>query len=277
VSRSGFDADAQWSFFDIGPWGSGHQHNDKLHISVAAYGRDLLVDAGRFAYTGAVADKFRGYARGTQGHNILLIDHKGQSAGPTLVSQPLSDSSFKITPAFDYASGSFSHFADIEGTATHTRAVLYVRGKFWVVADRIVSDRPRTIEALWHWHPDNEVIHEGLVTKTVNQHGNLAVIPVSRQKFDITLVKGQESPEIQGWYSPEYNIYEPNTAAVYQTKIGNAATLVWLLLPSEGETPKIKAKLLSENEREIKVAIQLKGEKLELTIPFMNSAGAGVK
>ena len=276
VSRSGFDADAQWSFFDIGPWGSGHQHNDKLHISVAAYGRDLLVDAGRFAYTGAVADKFREYAKSTRGHNILLIDHKGQSAGTVLASQPLSDSSFKITPAFDYASGSFSQFSDIAGAAMHTRAVLYVRGKFWIVADRIVSDKPRTIEALWHWYPDNKVVREGLVTKTVNSRGNLAVIPVSRQRFDISLVRGQETPEIQGWYSPEYNIYEPNTCAVYQTKVGNTATLVWLLLPSEGEIPEIEAKLLSENEREIKIAVEQEGEKLELTIPFTNSAGVGM-
>ena len=277
ISRSGFGADAQWSFFDIGPWGTGHQHNDKLHISVAAYGRDLLVDAGRFAYTGAVADKFRGYAKGTQGHNILLIDHKGQSAGPALVSQPLSDSSYKITPIFDYASGSISHFADITGVATHTRAVLYVRNQFWVVVDRIVSDRPRTIEALWHWHPDNNVIHDRLITKTVNKRGNLSVIPVSRHKFDITQKKGQETPEIQGWYSPEYNIYEPNTTTIYKTSIGNTATLVWLLLPFEEAPPKIKAKLLMENEREIKIAVKQKEEKLELTIPFMNSAGVVVE
>lgn len=276
VSRSGFDSDAQWSFFDIGPWGSGHQHNDKLHISIAAYGKDLLVDAGRFAYTGAVADKFREYARGTQGHNILLIDHKGQTAGPALAIQPLSDSSFKISPAFDYGSGSFSHFANIAGAATHTRAVLYVRGKFWVVADRIVSDRPRTIEVLWHWHPDNRVVREGPVTKTINKRGNLAVIPVGRQSFDITLVKGQEEPEIQGWYSREYNIYEPNTAVVYKTSIDNAATLVWLLLPSESEIPKIKAELVSENERGIKIIIKQKGEKTELTLPFANSAEASV-
>ena len=78
ISRSGYDADAQWSFFDIGPWGSGHQHNDKLHISIAAYGRDFLVDAGRFAYNGEVANKFRGYAKGSQGHNVILIDGAGQ-------------------------------------------------------------------------------------------------------------------------------------------------------------------------------------------------------
>ena len=113
VSRSGFDAQAHWSFFDMGPWGSGHQHNDKLHISIAAYGRDLLVDAGRFAYTGAVAEKFRPYARSTAGHNTLLIDSKGQGPGPTHATEPLGKTDFKISADFDYASGSFDRFTDV--------------------------------------------------------------------------------------------------------------------------------------------------------------------
>lgn len=83
ISRNGYDKDAHWSFFDVGPWGSGHQHNDRLHLSISAFGRDLLVDAGRFAYTGEVADKFRPYAKGTQGHNSVLIDGKGQAPGDT--------------------------------------------------------------------------------------------------------------------------------------------------------------------------------------------------
>src|SRR5690606_37873594 len=65
ISRSGYDFNAHWSFFDLGPWGSGHQHNDKLHLSISAFGKDFLVDAGRFAYTGEVAEKFRTYARGS--------------------------------------------------------------------------------------------------------------------------------------------------------------------------------------------------------------------
>lgn len=157
VSRSGYDAYAQWSFFDIGPWGSGHQHNDKLHISISAYGRDLLVDAGRFAYTGEVAEKFRPYAKGSEGHNVFLIDQKGQDAGPTHAKEPLDDSHFKITDDFDYASNSFYRFIDVEGEAKHIRSVFYVRGEFWVVVDKIVTDRPRKIEALWHWHPESVV------------------------------------------------------------------------------------------------------------------------
>jgi hypothetical protein len=274
VSRSGFDEKAHWSFFDMGPWGSGHQHNDKLHISIAAYGRDLLVDAGRFAYTGAVADMFRSYARSTSGHNALLIDHKGQQPGPTHALEPLSNNDFKITSRMDYASSSMDRFIDIAGETKHIRAVSYVRGEFWVVVDRIITDRPRTIEALWHWHPENNVVRDGVIAKTNNAYGNLAIIPLGKKRFKLEFVKGQESPEIQGWYSPEYNIYGPNTASIYQTEISADTNFVWLLLPSENQMPRIKAKVLDDNEHEIRIKIKSKGKSWVLTIPFTDSGGA---
>jgi len=277
TSRSGFNADAHWSFFDVGPWGSGHQHNDKLHISVAAYGRDLLVDAGRFAYTGDVAEKFRPYAKSSAGHNLILIDGQGQDAGPKLASEPLSNSFYKITDDFDYASNSFDDFIDVEGEAEHIRSVFYVRGAFWVVVDKITTDRPRKIDALWHWHPDNTVVQDNLIVKTKNEKGNLAVVPVGSQKFDIEFIEGQEAPEIQGWYSPEYNIYGPNVATVYTTEIKENTTFVWLLLPSEKKkTPKVQAKIISETDDEVIVEVQSNGKGWELTIPFMNSEGAAL-
>jgi len=153
ISRNGYDADAQWSFFDIGPWGSGHQHNDKLHISISAFGRDLLVDAGRFAYTGEVAEKFRYYAKGTQGHNSILIDGKGQMPDIPVTDKPLDDTHFKITPDFDYAWNSMNKFYEIEGEVKHTRTLFYVRNNFWVIVDSIKTDRPRKIDVLWHGIP----------------------------------------------------------------------------------------------------------------------------
>src|SRR5699024_8779907 len=42
IMRSDWKNNAKWAFFDIGPWGSGHQHNDKLHLSVSAFGHDWL-------------------------------------------------------------------------------------------------------------------------------------------------------------------------------------------------------------------------------------------
>lgn len=274
VSRSGFDKDAHWSFFDIGPWGSGHQHNDKLHLSISAYGKDFLVDSGRFAYTGEVAEKFRPYAKSSAAHNLLLIDGKGQMNGPTLTDKPLGEEHYKITDKFDYATSSFDQFMDLEGAVKHSRAVFYVRGEFWVVVDKIETDRPRTVEALWHWHPENKMEKEGAVVKTNNEKGNLAIIPVGGQKVDPQFIKGQEDPEIQGWYSPEYNIYEPNTTSTYHSLIKGDTTLVWLLMPSEKHIPKIKSKILSENKEGITISISTKPNKWVLTIPFYDSTNA---
>lgn len=271
ISRSGYDAAAQWSFFDIGPWGSGHQHSDKLHISVSVYGRDLLVDAGRFAYTGEVAEKFRPYATGSAGHNLILIDGNGQKPGPTLAKVPLDESHVKITPEFDYATADFADFKNTEGTLRHTRALLYIRGAFWVVVDRIQTDRPRKIETLWHWHPDCAVIQDGNTIKTNNPTGNLAVVPVSNQKMTVRSVKGQEQPEIQGWYSPEYNLYSPNTATIYSTDITPDQTFVWLLFPSKGKTPAVKARIVSENEEEVQLEVTAEGRTWKMRVPYGDS------
>ncbi len=269
ISRSGFDADAHWSFFDIGPWGSGHQHNDKLNISVSAYGRDLLVDAGRFAYTGEVAEKFRSYARGSQGHNVLLFDHKGQGAGPLLAEQPLSEEQWEMTDAYDYAKGSFDIFPGLEGKLKHTRHLYYSRGDFWIVVDEIETDRPRKIDALWHWHPTCKVAVNGNNVYTENNRGNLQIVPVGNRKWEINLIEGQEEPEIQGWYSKEYNEFEPNVTSLYTTQIKSDSKLVWLLFPSEKVETDVRAEIVSESPKGIIVSVtDQKGNKWNVTVPL---------
>lgn len=270
ISRSGYDSDAQWSFFDVGPWGSGHQHNDKLHVSISAYGRDLLVDAGRFAYTGEVANKFRGYAKGSQGHNVILIDGKGQAPGPKLADNPLPKKHWKITDDYDYAWSSFDDFIDVEGESQHSRMVYYQRGDFWIVVDKITTDRPRKIEALWHWHPDNKMSIKGQEVLTQNEKGNLQIIPLGDQKWNIKMVKGQEEPDLQGWYSEEYNKYEPNPTTIYSTRIEKTSTFIWVLYPSKKILKNVKVDLISNNETELQLQITESGKSEQIvTIPLL--------
>jgi hypothetical protein len=279
ISRSGYDANAHWSFFDIGPWGSGHQHNDKMHISISAFGKDLLVDAGRFAYTGEVAEKFRRYAKGSQGHNVILVDGKGQTPGPRLADKALSEVHYKITDEFDYAWNSFDQFNDLSGESKHIRALFYVRDNFWIIVDNIETDRPRKIEALWHWHPDCRInVGRKNITSSENEKGNLQIIPVGNPKWKIDLIKGREKPEIQGWYSKEYNTYEPNVASVYSTKIKSNATFIWVLFPSEGAVPKIKTEVVSQDSEAVKVRVTNQ-ENIEwiATISFSDSSKAMLK
>jgi hypothetical protein len=278
IMRSGYDPMAQWSFFDIGPWGTGHQHNDKLHISVAAYGRDLLVDAGRFAYRGEFADKFRPYATGSFGHNVILVDGKGQSRGPVDTKAPLDEKYYKITTGFDYAWNSFDRFNATEGEFSHTRAVFYVRGKFWVVVDRLHTDRPRKIEALWHWHPDNKVSVKDNIAFTENEKGNLQIIPAGQFNWDVKTIEGQEKPVPQGWYSREYNSGVPNPATVYSTGIDKDATFVWVLYPSEKKVSAPTVRIISENDQEVFVSVvDSTGKNFEIEIPYSESTKAALK
>jgi len=278
ISRSDFGADAHYSFLDIGPWGTGHQHNDKLHISVAAYDRDLLVDAGRFAYRGETATKFRKYATGSWGHNLVIPDGKGQANGIPRTETPLSEDLYLISKDFDYGSGTFDRYAGLEGSFSQKRSMVYVRGKFWVVADQLKTDRPRSIETLWHWHPDNLVeVGKTGITATKNKHGNLQIIPAGISDWEVKTVKGQETPNIQGWYSKEYNTYVPNPTTIYSRQLKADDTYVWVLWPSEGKAPVVQAKILSKDANSVKVQIAEPGKgSWEVLVPFMNSKNVKV-
>jgi len=236
ISRSGWDAGAHWSFFDVGPWGSGHQHSDKLHLSVAAGDRDLLVDSGRFAYSGDLAERFcEPYATHSRGHNVVLVDGAGQRPTERVADAPRSDAA-TIAPEYDVASGTFAAgFDGIDGEAVHDRALYYRRGSYWVVADRIRTDRPRRLEALWQFHPDCDVATDGSIHTTDDGETNLRVIPAGLD-WEYRIVEGQESP-LQGWYSEEYNHAEPSPTAVCETDVDGTATFAWVLAPGEGTPP----------------------------------------
>jgi len=277
IMRNGYDADAHWAFFDIGPWGTGHQHNDKLHVSISAYGRDLLVDGGRFAYRGQLADKFRKYATGSTSHNVVLIDQAGQDSGPLTSTRPLEDNHFKHTEQFDYAWNEFDRFRNVSGVAKHTRAMFYVRGNFWIVVDRIDTDRERNIETLWHWHPDVILAGEAqnLILSTDHEKGNLTIIPVGERRWKLKHVKGQDEPSPQGWYSEKYNKAEPSTASIYSTDIRESTTFVWILQPSEGKAVPLTAKIRSQDDTQVKLRIFDEGSnRWDVTVPFANSVNA---
>lgn len=270
ISRSGYEVDAHWSFFDVGPWGIGHQHNDKLHLSIAAFGDDFLVDSGRFAYSGEVAKKFRSYARGSTAHNTISIDGKGQEAGPLAVSEPLGETHYKITDEYDFATNSFEDFIDLEGTAKHQRSLFYLRGKFWIVVDRIITDRPREIETFWHWHPKCEIERVDHIVQAKRGKTSVRISPVGESTFDLQQIRGRE-PDLQGWYSPSYNVYEENTVTTYNTRIDGDQTMVWLIQAAEGEVDLIQSKVVAESDEAIELELKTDQVSFQLSIPYFDS------
>lgn len=247
IFRSGFGENDDWSYFEIGPWGIAHQHYDKLHLSVMVGGRDILVDSGRYTYEGYhdTTNPWRNYFIGSDSHNVILIDGIGQGARERMRRSPISNQHYLINEEFAFARGKFdSGFSGVKdkdkdqfaGEASHTRGVLYVPEFGWIVVDHIDTDRPRSIDVMWRFHPECTVQTDGLRVSTRDEgKGNLMILPAGEYALDLNIVKGRNPPEVQGWYSERYGIKFPNSVAIYNGRIEDSATLVWWLIPRNGE------------------------------------------
>lgn len=277
VMRNGWDADAHWSLFDTGPYGTGHQHRDMLHLSVSAFGKDLLVDGGRFThedYFSFDPTIWRGYFRSSFSHNVILVDGKGQKDGPLRTDAALSEGKDYVHhPTYDFAFGTFADgFEEVEGEVSHTRSVLYVRDQFWVVIDQVNTDRPRQLQTLWHFAPDCEVNQEGLQVVSNNPgEANLRLVPLGTVDWQLEVVSGQETPVIQGWYSENYGIKEPNPTLVYSTNIPQSSTFAWLLVPADGPVPEVTTQY-QESDGAIRLSVTLAGQApIDIRLPLDQS------
>lgn len=266
VMRDGWDTAAQWAYFDAGPHGGWHGHHDKLHLSVTAGGRDLLVDGGRYWYKG---DVWRGYFVSSASHNVILVDGAGQvgARGSRL------EKSHVIRPEFDFVKADYTNgFGKSIRDVIHTRAVVYLRGTGWIVADHVSVTQPRTIQALWHFHPDCTVEADGLTVASADEDkGNMRIVPAAGPEWRLDLVKGRTKPTIQGWYSPTYNVKAANTAVVYSAKIETSTAFAWVLFPAQGAVPEIgvraldapagavRLKLTLPDQRPVEIAVRLTG------------------
>lgn len=272
IMRDGWSENAQWSFFDIGPWGTGHQHNDKLHLSIAAFGRDLLVDSGRYTYEGV---PFRDYFVGARAHNVLLIDHHDQNPGPARAEVPLDSTQWMFTPEFDFARGTFEDgYESMNGRLTLARAVLYVRGEFWVVLDHIETDRARDVTAMWHFHPSCSVVLDGETVKSNDADaGNLRVVPASGLAWDVEIVGGIQGSAFQGWYSEVYGQKIPAPTAVYESRVDGPTTFLWVLVPAMGEVPPVSAVVRRSDDYGVAMEVNVSGRATyRLTIPLDDRA-----
>ncbi|MBN2310245.1 MAG: alginate lyase family protein, partial [Candidatus Hydrogenedentes bacterium] len=132
IQRSGWDRDARYLAFDAGPFGTGHQHEDKLNFVLMAYGRRLIVEGGIYMYD---ASPWRRYVLGPYAHNVVFVDGLGQNrrAAPETreAAEPLPFV-WHTTDRVDYAQASYGGASEGYGQepqwiATHTRRILFVK------------------------------------------------------------------------------------------------------------------------------------------------------
>lgn len=287
VMQSDFSPGRQWAAFDIGPFGIGHYHPDKLSL-VLFDGRELLCDPGRFSYNwnGGWSPL---YFNSTAGHNTIRIDgcdqymprwdekklpeHQLRSLTP--IRNPLN----RITPDFDQFNGRLTsgyrepRFGKrLAGRAEHDRTVHYQRGRYWLVLDRIFTDRPRKIEAFWHFGPEVKKVvstPSGACMSLDADGRNLLILPLTgTEQSSLQLYRGSNRP-IQGWYASRMNQKQPIWAACYSADIRQDAVFGWLLLPFDGSTaPEASARLVRLSDSAASVEVSVGGKTATIELPL---------
>lgn len=231
IMRSRTGRDGLWAFFEMGPYGTAHQHEDRLHLSVSVRGIEVLTDGGRYTYQ---PGKWRDYFKGSRSHNVVLLDGEPSEQGPLEAREAPLPIHKQKGDNWDY----FSATADFpssaskgRGKAQWRRGVLHLHDYGWIVIDDITAYGPREVETLWHFAPDAQVVRtqDGLQALDDRDLPLLTIKVLGDAKPDFTLLRGQESPQVAGWHAPQYNTRLPawELTATYRTQ--RPLRIIWEL------------------------------------------------
>jgi len=235
----------------------------------------LLVDSGRATYRWT---PLRRHVFSTAAHNALLIDGQGQAPFDEERDRPIPDSHWSID----------SHEVRVHGThvwseldhehepTVHHRCVVYRPGEFWLVIDEVRSDQPRTIEALWHFHPECTVEADGASAHTTDADAvNVRVAPIGDTPWRLELARGTQDEQnpndpsaIRGWYSPRYNTVMPTTVARFHGQIDDTATFAWLITTAHGPAAELRDASLRREGQTVRVKMTLDGQTHDVTVPL---------
>jgi hypothetical protein len=274
VMRSGWDRAALFLGFEAGPFGYGHQHEDKLGIVIFADGKDLLVEGGSYAYD---ASKWRRYVLASAAHNVVLVDGQGQvrrglPRESYVTTKPL-DLGFRSNDRYDYTRGVYEDgFGKRDQhPARHTREILFLKPeRLFVVRDTLDSldGKPHSYEALWHLDVNAvDVDADKGIVETRDAKANLRMVPFCGKGLKTRVVKGQETPAVQGWMPLGHGIrgVRPIPTVVYECRSAEPVTLLTVFQPlRDGHEDRVSR--ISEAVGKIGI-ICASGRTIETTLP----------
>lgn len=286
VMRSGWDKDAVYALLDSGPYGLGHQHEDKLTFVLYAYGRQLLLDPGNFSYDRSPA---RHYVLGTHGHNTVMVDGQGQKRQGNRATYVLpkpwdtptprdDDTRWESTPAADFVQGSYrdGYGPGAALKVTHTRRLLFVKPDYFVLLDTLTpsDDAPHSYTSLFHLDDTEAILDETTlaVQTQTPEKANIALIPARQDGLAASVVKGQEEP-FQGWSSGPWRAV-PTAVYTWQAQgPSQQAVVVYPLKP--GQVCPVQGVTLSTATDQTTVTVRLAdGTTQTCAFPLGDSAPA---
>ena len=236
-------ADGRYLFFDCGELGFGsHGHYDLLNFEMAAFGRSLIVDPGRYTYHEHESDgiNWRHAFKGTAAHNTVQIDCMDQMAyqchepvGPQPRASVLT---FESNPGFDFVHGSA---VSPQYAVEHQRSIFFAEGEYWIISDLLTSSASHRYQQFFHLAPQ---AHEQICM--LNQRQGLGVCTPNLLLAQAN--RAEIEMEIQsGWFSPEYGVKQPAPVVSFSQQGADTCWFQTVLYPYRDFAPEIQVKVLA--------------------------------
>ncbi len=242
--------------FRTGPFGTEHQHEDKLSFVLYGFGSHLLDEMGVYSHTPGL---WRDYFASTAAHNTVLVDGLGQNrrARPAswTTDRPL-EGNWITDNAFDFVSGVYDDGwgPDNLQSVAQRREIFFAKPDYWIVHDLLRGSGNHTYEVLFHWLPLNDIqVHDPTkVSYSANaRRPNLAIYPVDTD-VEVEVFRGwMRSPQDpysvrQGWFSPGYQKADPSPCTVVRRRGVAPQVIENILAPAlPSDTPDIAAQRIA--------------------------------
>lgn len=180
IMRNDWTKKSNYLFFDMGRWDDNHMNEDQLNLELSAYGRNILINCGRWRYITSPGVDWLSEARyfkTTRAYNTLMVDGHPQLAGD-------AQGYMLSNEEYDFAEGTFSegygskvYIEDKDNpdktiefeipvkitNVKHKRQIIFVKPLFYIVTDVVETPDEREAELIFHYREGNVVKEKNTV------------------------------------------------------------------------------------------------------------------
>ena len=174
--RDGWDENAQYLSMDAGPFGTNHQHGDKLSITLSADSAAFIVDPGTSLYTSAEPGPRYDLRYGFL-HNVLTVDGIDPNTGwDRHYAFDVLENRWVTNPVYDFLEGTYE-FRNNLLDAMWRRSVFYVKGEYWIVLDVVYGEGDHRVESNLQFMVGTDVVvNENRATVSAPNGATLDVV-----------------------------------------------------------------------------------------------------
>lgn len=224
ILRSNWLSAASYMNILLKKLGSGHAHDDLLHLSLFANGRDYLIDGGRYSY---VESKEREYLKSSSSHNLLAVDDSTNSIYSSTWANSYNADSRNVVSIinenFDYAQADNTAYLRLTDPVLTTRRVLFLKPGLWLLFDSFTANGKHKYSQFFNF-PGRNIIQTESGILSDSTSSALLIHPIKKMEMKIT----------DSSYSPEYNLLKDSKRLEYfKVNTGFTSFITALYFPSQ--------------------------------------------